>query len=61
MMTQLMPIMFLFIFYTFPSGLNLYWLCSTVFSFAGQLTIQKSYQTPDVTRKIQTHERSRTR
>ncbi len=61
MMTQMMPIVFLFIFYTFPAGLNLYWLCSTVFSFAGQLTIQKSAGTPDLTRKNQTHERTRTR
>jgi YidC/Oxa1 family membrane protein insertase len=45
MMTQLMPIVFLFIFYTFPSGLNLYWLCSTVFSFAGQLAIRKKDET----------------
>jgi len=45
MMTQMMPIIFLFIFYTFPAGLNLYWLCSTVFSFAGQLAIQKKDKT----------------
>jgi YidC/Oxa1 family membrane protein insertase len=41
MMTQIMPVMFLFIFYGFPSGLNLYWLCSTVFSFGTQMVIQK--------------------
>jgi len=51
MMTQMMPIVFLFIFYTFPSGLNLYWLCSTVLSFVGQLTIQQSDQILDGTRK----------
>ena len=61
MMTQMMPIIFLFIFYTFPSGLNLYWLCSTVFSFAGQLTIQKGDGTPDQMRKNQTYERTRKR
>jgi len=41
MMTQMMPVIFLFIFYSFPSGLNLYWLCSTVFSFGLQLVVQR--------------------
>ncbi len=42
MMANMMPLIFLFIFYSFPSGLNLYWLCSTVFTFGVQLIVQKS-------------------
>jgi YidC/Oxa1 family membrane protein insertase len=41
MMANLMPLIFLFIFYSFPSGLNLYWLCSTAFSFGVQLIVQR--------------------
>ena len=57
MMANMMPIVFLFIFYGFAAGLNLYWLCSTVFSFGVQLAIQKS----DDKKENKPHERARTR
>ena len=61
MMTQMMPIMFLVIFYSFPSGLNLYWLCSTVLGFGVQLAVQKGDDTRTIGKEKQTHERTRRR
>jgi len=63
MMSQMMPILFLFIFYTFPSGLNLYWLCSTVFSFGVQVLVQKGDGKPQLqAQEVRiTHERARKR
>jgi len=38
---KLMPVVFGFIFYTFPSGLVLYWLCSNVLQIAEQQIIRR--------------------
>ncbi|MBN1918438.1 MAG: membrane protein insertase YidC [Verrucomicrobia bacterium] len=51
MMSQMMPILFLFIFYSFPAGLNLYWLFSTVFGFGAQLVVQRGDNKPQLTGK----------
>jgi len=61
MMSQMMPIFFLFIFYTFPSGLNLYWLFSTVFGFGVQLLVQRGDNKPQPQEVRVTHERARKR
>jgi YidC/Oxa1 family membrane protein insertase len=39
MMNVMMPVIFGFIFYNFPSGLVLYWLTNTILMFAGQRAI----------------------
>ncbi len=41
-MMYLMPIMFTFLFWNFPSGLVLYWLTSSLFSSLGQLYLLKA-------------------
>ncbi len=41
MMTVMMPVVFLFIFYTMPSGLVLYWLTNTVLMTLYQLRLKK--------------------
>jgi YidC/Oxa1 family membrane protein insertase len=41
MMGRIMPIMFTAIFYNFPSGLNIYWLFSSLFGIGQQWLIQK--------------------
>jgi membrane protein insertase Oxa1/YidC/SpoIIIJ len=61
MMSQIMPIFFLFIFYPFPSGLNLYWLFSTVFGFGVQLLVQRGDSKPQPQEVRATHERTRKR
>ena len=40
-MMMFMPIFFTFIFYSFPSGLVLYWLVNNVLSIAQQYQVQK--------------------
>lgn len=40
-MMYLMPVMFTFIFWNFPSGLVLYWLTSSLFSSLGQFYLLK--------------------
>lgn len=41
MMAIFMPLIFGFIFYNFPAGLVLYWLCNSLFTFLYQLKIAK--------------------
>ena len=41
MMTAIMPVMFLFIFYTMPSGLVLYWLTNTLLMASYQLRLKR--------------------
>ncbi|NNE09652.1 MAG: membrane protein insertase YidC, partial [Gemmatimonadetes bacterium] len=41
-MVYMMPILFTFLFYRFPSGLVLYWLVNNVMSIAQQRSIQKA-------------------
>ena len=41
MMTIFMPLIFGFIFYSFPAGLVLYWLCNSLYTFLYQLKITK--------------------
>jgi YidC/Oxa1 family membrane protein insertase len=41
MMLYLMPTMFTFMFWTFPSGLVLYWLVSNVLQMGQQYWLQK--------------------
>jgi YidC/Oxa1 family membrane protein insertase len=61
MMANMMPIIFLVIFWSFPSGLNLYWLCSTVFTFGVQLIVQKSDDQHLPAKENQTHGNARKR
>jgi len=37
----MMPVMFTFLFYTFPSGLVLYWFVSNLLAIAQQLIINR--------------------
>lgn len=58
-MKWMMPIVFIFIFYSMPSGLVLYWLINTVFSVWQQIHINRSYAaapvlSPAVERKTET-------
>lgn len=46
MMTTLMPIIFTFIFYKFPSGLNLYWLSSTLLGIGQQWLMKRTQHAP---------------
>jgi YidC/Oxa1 family membrane protein insertase len=41
---MLMPVVFTFLFLTFPSGLVLYWLVNNVLSIAQQFYINKKLQ-----------------
>jgi YidC/Oxa1 family membrane protein insertase len=41
MMMIMMPVMFTFLFYTFPSGLVLYWLVSNLLAIAQQVIINR--------------------
>ena len=45
-MIYMMPILFTFLFYRFPSGLVLYWLVNNVMSIAQQRAIHRSDDTP---------------
>ncbi|MFQ5964806.1 MAG: membrane protein insertase YidC [Candidatus Scalinduaceae bacterium] len=47
-MMQMMPIIFPFILYTFPSGLTLYWTTSTLISIGEQMLIRKSIKKVDI-------------
>lgn len=46
MMMVLMPLMFGFLFYTFPSGLVLYWFVSNLLAIAQQLWLNRRGATP---------------
>ena len=48
MMMVMMPIMMLFMFYSFPAALSLYWTLSQVFSIVQMWYIRKRYGTPAV-------------
>jgi YidC/Oxa1 family membrane protein insertase len=43
MMTVMMPVMMLFMFYSFPSALSLYWTVSQILSIAQMWWIRKKY------------------
>ncbi len=47
-MMQMMPIIFPFILYNFPSGLTLYWTTSTLISISEQMFIRKSIKKVDI-------------
>ena len=49
MMMIMMPAMMLFMFYSFPSALSLYWTLSQVFSIAQMWWIRKKYTPPAAT------------
>jgi YidC/Oxa1 family membrane protein insertase len=42
-MMWIMPFMFAFTFFFFPSGLVLYWVVSNIFSIAQQWVVTKKY------------------
>jgi YidC/Oxa1 family membrane protein insertase len=44
MMMVMMPLMFGFLFYTFPSGLVLYWFVSNLLAIAQQLWMNRRSQ-----------------
>jgi YidC/Oxa1 family membrane protein insertase len=44
MMGYLMPVMMLFIFYSFPAGLNLYWTVNNVLTVAQQWQIHREVE-----------------
>ena len=46
MMMVFMPLMMLFMFYSFPSALSLYWFLSNLFSIVQMWWIRKKYGTP---------------
>jgi YidC/Oxa1 family membrane protein insertase len=41
MMMVMMPVMFTFLFYTFPAGLVLYWFVSNLLAIAQQILINR--------------------
>jgi len=45
-MMTMMPIMFTFMFYGFPSGLVLYWLTNNLMTMAAQWSFQRFTQQP---------------
>ena len=45
-MMTMMPIMFTFMFYSFPSGLVLYWLTNNIMTMAFQWSFQRWTQEP---------------
>ena len=53
MMTTLMPVIFTFIFYKFPSGLNLYWLSSTLLGIAQQWMMKKEQDSTKLWKAIE--------
>jgi YidC/Oxa1 family membrane protein insertase len=52
MMMIMMPLMFGFLFYTFPSGLVLYWFVSNLLAIAQQLWMNRRTQPPAVPAKV---------
>jgi YidC/Oxa1 family membrane protein insertase len=42
----MMPAVMLFIFYSFPAGLNLYWTVNNALQVAQQWAIQREHPTP---------------
>ncbi|MBO5751718.1 MAG: YidC/Oxa1 family membrane protein insertase, partial [Kiritimatiellae bacterium] len=66
MMTVFMPVMMLFMFYSFPSALSLYWFVSNLFSIvqmylirrkasAGEAAVMPEVIDPPVTRQMRRH------
>jgi YidC/Oxa1 family membrane protein insertase len=66
MMTVFMPVMMLFMFYSFPSALSLYWFVSNLFSIvqmylirrkasAGEAVVMPEVIDPPVTRQMRRH------
>jgi len=47
MMLVMMPLMFGFLFYTFPSGLVLYWFVSNLLAIAQQLWMNRRIAQPE--------------
>jgi YidC/Oxa1 family membrane protein insertase len=45
-MMMMMPIMFTFMFYSFPAGLTLYWLTNNLMTMAVQWSFQRTNKTP---------------
>jgi YidC/Oxa1 family membrane protein insertase len=48
-LTTIMPIMFMFMFYNFPSGLNIYWLSSMLLAMLQQWWMQKNMKPSNTT------------
>ena len=46
MMKIVMPVMFFFMFYEFPSGLVLYWFVSNLLAIAQQLYLNRQSESP---------------
>ena len=57
MMGYLMPIIFTFMFYRFPSGLVLYWLVNTVLTIAQQYLVTRNDRTETVETVITSRKR----
>lgn len=50
-MMMMMPILFTFLFYTFPSGLSLYWSVNQVMMIVQQLIMKKFHPSPGLAQK----------